>query len=363
MRGEAPRQANIMLAITPDQLVPADHPIREIKRIVDGALVELSPLFEAIYARNGRPSTPPEHLIKAQLLIALFSVRGMRAFCEQLRYNMLFKWFLDLNVDDEPFDASTYSKNQERLMSAEIAQALMQRVGAEAHRRQLLSAEHFTVDGTYLDAWASLKSVHPKDGSGAPRPPGKNPSVNYRGQRRKNETHRSTTDPDARLAKRGDRDGTRLCLAGHVLMENRNGLVVDATIARTAGAPEWEMALRMLERLPPGRKTVGGDSAYDNRGFVRGTRAIGVTPHVTQVTPTPWRGSAIDKRTTRHACYLQSLKKRKRVEEIFGWLKTVGGGRKLRYIGLDRNQLWLTLAVTAYNLVRMARIQKQALAT
>jgi len=359
MRGETTRQVR-MLAITPDALVPPHHPIRQIKPIVDRALAELSPLFEEIYARVGRPSIPPEHLLKAQLLMALFSVPSSRRFCDQLQYNMLFKWFLDLNVDDPPFHASTFSKNQERLLSQDVARRFLLQIIDEARRRRLLSEEHFTVDGTLLDAWASMKSLRAK-GDGEERPPaGKNPDVDYRGQRRTNETHVSTTDPDARLARKGKEQPARLCLAGHVLMEHRSGLAVDVQITRSAGAPEWEVALGMLDRLPrSGRKTVAGDRAYDTKGFVAGCRARRVTPHVAQYPTTKRRRSAIDGRTTRHPGYRVSQRFRKRVEEIFGWVKTVGGGRKLRFIGLARNQFWAEMVAAAYDLVRMVRLERQ----
>lgn len=358
MRGDTTRQVR-MLAITPDALVPEDHPIRQIKPIVDRALQELSPLFEEIYAHVGRPSIPPEHLLKAQLLMALFSIPSARRFCDQLQYNMLFKWFLDLNVDDPAFHASTFSKNQERLLSQDVARRFLLQLVEEARRRGLLSDEHFTVDGTLLDAWASMKSLRPKAGDDAGRPaPGKNPDVDYRGQRRRNETHRSKTDPDARLARKGDGQPARLCFAGHVLMEHRSGLAVDVQVTRAAGAPEWAVALGMLDRRPgSGRKTVAGDRAYDTKGFVAGCRARGVTPHVAQYPTTQRRTSAIDGRTTRHPSYRQSQRFRKRVEEIFGWVKTVGGGRKLRFIGLPRNQMWAELTVAAYNLVRLARLE------
>ena len=253
MRGETTRQVR-MLAITPDAMVPPDHPIRQIKPIVDQALAQLSPLFEEIYARVGRPSIPPEHLLKAQLLMALFSVPSARRFCDQLQYNMLFKWFLDLNVDDPPFHASTFSKNQERLLSQDVARRFLLQIVGEARRRRLLCEEHFTVDGTLLDAWASMKSLRPK-GDGEELPPaGKNPDVDYRGQRRRNETHVSRTDHDARLARKGNGQPARLCFSGHVLMEHRSGLAVDVEITRATGAPEWEVALAMLDRLAGGRR-------------------------------------------------------------------------------------------------------------
>lgn len=246
-------------------------------------------------------------------------------------------------------------------MSQDVARRFLLQIVEEARRRRLLSDEHFTVDGTLLDAWASLKSLRPngKDDDRPPEASGKNPDVDYRGQRRRNETHRSTTDPDARLARKGDGQPARLSFAGHVLMEHRSGLAVDVQVTRAVGAPEWAVALEMLDRLP-GRKrrSIAGDRAYDTKGFVAGCRARGVTPHVAQYPRTVRRKSAIDGRTTRHPGYRVSQRCRKRVEEIFGWLKTVGGGRKLRFIGLERNQMWAELTVAAYNLVRMARLER-----
>jgi transposase len=356
MRGDANRQATMLTAITPDQKVPQDHPIRAIKPIVDRALRELSPTFTAMYAKVGRPSIPPEHLLKGCLLIALYSIRSERQFCERLEYDLLFKWFLDLNIEDPAFDASTFSKNKERLLEHDVARRFFQAVREEARRRRLLSADHFTVDGTLLEAWASMKSVRPKEGGGPPRGGGKNPTVDYRGQRRSNETHTSTTDPEARLARKGAGKETRLCFAGHVLMENRTGLVVEVAITQASGRAEREAALQLLGRRKGRRRTVGADKGYDTRDFVAGCRALGVTPQVAEHTNK--RRSAIDGRVRRHAGYAVSQWKRKRVEEIFGWLKTVGGGRKLRYIGLARNQLWAELTAAVYNLVRIVRIER-----
>lgn len=357
MRGDTTRQV-MMTATTPDQLVPMDHPIRKIKPIVDRALAELSPVFEEIYSRVGRPSIPPEHLLKAQLLMALFSVPSARRFCDQLQYNMLFKWFLDLNIDDQPFHASSFSKNQERLLSQDVARRFLLQLVEEARRQDLISSDHFSVDGTLLEAWASLKSLRPRDSDDeGPPDGGRNPSVDYHGERRKNATHVSATDAEARLARKGDNQAARLCFAGHVLMEHRSGLAVDVAVTQAVGVTEWEAAVEMLERLPGGgRKTVAGDRGYDNRAFVRACRQRRITPHVAQFPTTRNRKSAIDGRTTRHPGYRQSQRWRKRVEEIFGWLKTVGGGRKLRYIGVKRNQMWAEMAVAAYNLVRMARL-------
>jgi transposase len=361
MRGEQTRQAEIMLAITPDQLVPPDHPIRRIKPIVDRALAELSPTFERIYSRIGRPSIPPEHLLKAQLLMALFSVPSARRFCDQLQYNMLFRWFLDLNVADGSFNASSFSKNQERLLSAEVTQRFLAEVVAEARRRHLLSEEHFTVDGTLLEAWASMKSVRPKDDDMPPGAGGRNPFADYRGHRRSNDTHQSRTDPEARLMRKSYGQETLLCFAGHILMENRSGLVVDVEVTRSVGETEWDAALTMLDRMPvrASRITVGADRAYDNKRFVRGCRRLRITPHVAQFPTSDRRHSQIDKRTTRHEGYRTSQRIRKRVEEIFGWWKTVAGGYKLRFRGVSRNRMHAQMVASAYNLLRMAKLETQ----
>jgi transposase len=339
--------------VTADQLVPEDHPIRQIRPIVDNALRQLSPTFNRMYAETGRPSIPPEHLLKGCLLIALYSVRSERQFCERLQYDLLFKWFLDLNIIDPAFDASTFSKNKERLLEHEVAREFLGAVLLEARRRRLLSEDHFTVDGTLLEAWASLKSFRPKDGGdGSPAAGEKNPSVDFHGEQRTNDTHRSTTDPEARLARKGSGKEARLCFTGHVLMENRNGLVVDVAVTQATGTAERQAALDLLERVPGSRRvTIGGDKNYDTADFVTRCRRMNVTPHVAR---RQW--SIVDRRTTRHAGYLVSQRVRKRVEEIFGWVKTVGGGRKLRYKGVARNQLWWELTAAAYNLVRMARL-------
>jgi transposase len=363
MRGEVNKQAAIMLAVTPDQLVPKDHPIRRIKPLVDQALAKLSPLFESIYARIGRPSIPPEHLLKAQLLMALYSVPSARRFCDQLQYNMLFKWFLDLNIDDKPFNASSFSKNQERLLSADVARRFLLEVVEQARQRQLLSEEHFSVDGTLLESWASLKSFRPigKDGEEPPGVTGgrggKDVEVDYKGEKRSNATHRSTTDPEARLARKPFSQA-KLCYLGHALMENRNGLIVDIELTQAAGVTEWQTALDMLDRSTERkrRRTLGADRNYDNRGFVAGCRERGVTPHVTQYPTTPRRHSAIDRRTTRHPGYGLSLRVRKRIEEVFGWWKTIGGARKLRYRGTQRNRAFAQLSAATYNLLRMANL-------
>jgi len=359
MRGNNEQQAAVMLYITPDQKVPQEHPIRSIKPIVDRALLKLSPVFNQMYKKIGRPSIPPEHLLKASLLIALYSVRSERQFCERLEYDLLFKWFLDQNIDTPAFDASTFSKNRERLLAHDVARQFFDAVLAEARERELLSDEHFTVDGTLLEAWASMKSVQPRDGGSPPTRGGRDWDVDYRGEQRSNETHASTTDPEARLMRKGLGKETKLCFAGHVLMENRNGLVVDIDLTQATGRAEREAALRMLDRLPPKKRrlTLGGDKGYDTREFVAELRQRKVTPHVAQ--NQSGRRSAIDGRTTNHGGYRVSQRVRKRVEEIFGWVKTVGGGRKLRYIGLKPNRLWAEFTAAGYNLVRMVRIERQ----
>lgn len=357
MRGRADTQATMLSLVTADDLVPEEHPIREIKPMVEKALRELSPTFSLMYAETGRPSIPPEHLLKACLLVALFSVRSERQFCERLRYDLLFKWFLDMNIIDPVFDASTFSKNKERLLEHEVAKGFLGAVLDEARHRRLLSEDHFTVDGTLLEAWASLKSFRPKDDSGSRSASGeKNPEVDFHGEKRTNDTHRSTTDPQARLAKKGRGKEAKLSFTGHVLMENRNGLVVDVAMTQATGTAERDTALYLLGRLPGTRRvTVGGDKGYDTLDFIAGCRTMKVTPHVARRST-----SKIDGRTTRHAGYQLSQRMRKRVEEIFGWAKTVAGGRKLRYRGVERNRLWWEFTAAAYNLLRMAKIALSA---
>jgi transposase len=352
MRGKPENQIIMLSSLTPDQLIPQEHPIRKIKPLVDQALAELSPIFNQMYAEIGRPSIPPEHLLKACLLIALYSIRSERQFCERLRYDLLFKWFLGLNIMDDSFNYSVFSKNKARLLEHQVSRELLGKVIEEARQRHLLSEEHFTVDGTLLEAWASLKSFQPKDEGKPPSSGEKNPDVNFHGQQRTNETHESTTDGEARLAKKGAGKEAKLCFMGHVLMENRNGLVVDMILTQATGTAEREAALTMLSRVPSsGRLTLGADKNYDTENFITACRDWNVTPHVACRQTT-----ILDRRTTRHSGYQISQRIRKRVEEIFGWIKTVGEGRKLRYKGIVRNQLWLELTVAAYNLVRMAKL-------
>jgi transposase len=358
MRGDATEQAEMLLAMTPDSFVPADHPIREIKAIVDRVLRELSPVFAEMYADRGRPSIPPEHLLKALLLKSLYSVRSERQLCERLHYDLLFKWFLDLNISSPAFDPTSFTKNRDRLLDHDVAGQFFAAVLAEARRRQLLSSDHFTVDGTLLEAWASMKSVRPRDDD-APRGGGKNPSVDFRGTHRSNLTHASTTDPDARLARKAAGQTTRLCYAGHALMENRNGIITDILITQATGTAEREAAVAMVDRRGGRRRiTLGADKAYDAQGFIADLRERAVTPHVAQHLTR--RRSRVDGRVTRHPGYAQSQRKRKRVEEFFGWVKTVGGGRKLAFIGVVKNQLWAYMAAAAFNLVRIANIARAA---
>ena len=343
-----------MLGLTPEEFVPRDHPLRRIKPLVDSALGRMSPLFDEVYAAGGRPSIPPEHLLKASLLMAFYTIRSERQFCEQLRYNILFKWFLDLNVEDEPFHPTTFTRNRERLLEADAARVLLKEVVKEARRRRLFSADQFTVDGTLLEAWASHKSYRPRDEQ-LPRGDGRNPDADCIGECRRRETHASTTDPKARLYRNGKQQGAQLCYFGHVLSENRHGLVVDVELTEADGYGDREAALEMLARSVCGPAMLGADRGYDTPDFVRDVRRLGVTPHVAQNE----RGlrSAIDRRTTRHPGYRHSQRRRKRVDEVFGWIKTIGGGGKLRYLGWARNKLCLELTAAAYNLTRLSQVQ------
>ncbi|HUY53761.1 MAG TPA: IS5 family transposase [Candidatus Nanopelagicaceae bacterium] len=359
MRGTTSRQVTMLGVIDPEELIPTNHPIRRIRPLVEAALVELEPTFERMYAENGRPSIPHEHLLKSCLLMALYSIRSERQFCERLRYDLLFKWFLDLNVEDEPFDHSSFAKNRERLLDHRVSRQFFEAVVAQAKRRHLLSSQHFTVDGTLLESWASMKSLRPRRGDGPGTHPGgggKNADVDFRGQRRANETHYSTTDPEARMARKGLGKETRLCFTGHVLMENRHGLAVDVELTPATGTSEREAAMTMLQRRVGrwGRCTLGADKGYDTREFVDRCRAMGVAPHIAM--RESWWANGHLARLQGTAGYQVSQRRRKRVEEIFGWAKTVGGGRKLRYLGVERNRLWVELTAAAFNLVRMSNL-------
>jgi transposase len=344
--------------LSTEDLIPKDHPIRRIRRIVDEVLGDLNGEFDAMYSPVGRPSIPPEQLLKATVLMALYSMRSERAFCERLNYDLLFKWFLDLPIDAKAFDATTFTKNRNRLLEAEIADRFFAAVVRQAQLRRYVSSEHFSVDGTLLEAWASHKSFKPKDGSGGgPTPPaGRNAEVQWHGQQRSNDTHASTTDPEARLYRKSFNTAAKLCYSGHLLMENRNALIVDAELTTADGYAERATAIEMLARRPATarRRTVAGDKGYDTRGFVAQARDLGFTPHVAQNTTR--QRSAIDGRTTRHAGHTTSMRVRKRIEEPFGWIKTIGGGRKLRYIGRERNRAWFKITAAVYNLIRITAL-------
>jgi transposase len=359
VRGKRRTQVTMLAFVDLEERVPPTHPLRTIKRLVDQATAELSPLFDQMYAQVGRPSIPPERLLKASLLISFYSVRSERAFCEELDYNLLFRWFLDMELIEPSFDATVFTKNRQRLLAHEVGQQLFDRVLGEAHAWGLLSDEHFTVDGTLLEAAASLKSFKPRDGEPPPSTDGDpgNPSVDFHGEKRSNATHQSTTDAEARLLRKGKGKEAKLVFLGHALMENRHGLLVDFQVSQATGTAERDVVPELLDRAKRRRfrpHTIGADKNYDTRDCVKTMRAHRVTPHVAQ--NTSGRRSAIDGRTTRHAGYRLSQRIRKRVEEIFGWMKTVGGFRRTRYRGVDRTGLAGYLVATAYNLVRMARL-------
>src|SRR5256712_68160 len=355
MRGHDDQAAHLFSYVSPEQRVPADHPLRAIRQMTDRVLAKLSRKFTRMYSDIGRPSIAPEKLLRTLLLQVLYTIRSERMLMEQLEYNLLFRWFVGLNIDDPVWDATVFSKNRDRLLAADVAALFFQAVLDEAKARDLISDEHFTVDGTLLEAWASLKSFKKVDDDDPPPDDPGNPTVNFHGESRSNKTHASTTDPDAKLARKGHGKEAKLSYTGSVLMENRNGLAVDATVELATGTAERDAAFAMAGQIPgDGRVTLGGDKNYDTAGFVEDLRDLNVTPHVAQ--NDKHRRSAIDKRTTRHPGYLISQKKRKRVEEIFGWLKTVGGLRKLRHRGLDRVEWMFTFGVAAYNLVRIRNL-------
>jgi transposase len=355
MRGRDRQTGKLFSYISPEELVPADHPLRAIRSLVNAALDRLSPQFAAIYARNGRPSIAPERLLRALLLQALFSVRSERQLMQQITYNMLFRWFIGLAMDAPVWDVTVFTKNRDRLLEGDIARGFLVAILADPQVKPLLSAEHFSVDGTLIEAWASMKSFRPKDGGGEPPAPGRNGERDFRGEKRANDTHASTTDPDARLFRKSSGQASQLCHMGHVLMENRNGLVMDATVTTATGTAEREAASAMLGELPRGgRVTVGADKLFDTCDFVAEMRRLGVTSHVAQ--HTNGRRSAIDRRTTRHAGYAASQRIRKRIEEVFGWMKTAGGLRKTRHRGTDRVGWVFTFTAAAYNLVRIPKL-------
>jgi transposase len=342
--------------LSPEQRVPANHPLRAIRQITDTVLKQLSHLFSQIYSEVGRRSVAPEKLLRALLLQVLYTVRSERMLMEQLEYNLLFRWFVGLNLDESVWDVTVFTKNLQRLLEADVAREFFGLVVEQARELNLMSDEHFTVDGTLLEACASLKSFQKVGGEPTPPPddPG-NPTVDFHGESRSNKTHESTTDPDAQLARKGNGKKAKLSYSGHVLMENRNGLVADVEVLQAHGTAERDAALVMMESIPGNQSvTVGADKSYDTKDFVAEARNLNVRLHVAQ--NNKGRKSAIDGRTTRHAGYLVSQRKRKRVEEIFGWMKTVGGMRKLRHRGLHLVGWMFTFAAAAYNLVRIRNL-------
>lgn len=360
MRGERQPQITMLSLQQPGDLVPKDHPLRLVKGLADAALWELNSTFDKMYSKKGRASVPPERLLKATLLMAFYSVRSERLFCEQLAYNMLFRWFLDMDNSEGPFDHSTFSQNRERLLKHDVAGKFFAEIVGQARDKGLMSDDHFTVDGTLIEAWASLKSFRPKGEKRDEDPPDDpgNPTVNFHGEKRSNKTHESTTDPEARLMKKGPGKEAKLSYSQNVLMENRNGLMLDVLIATADGFAERKSALEMLDRSLPGtrRVTLAGDKGFDTADFVAACRERNVTPHVAANTGRAG-GSAIDERTLRHVGYKISQVIRKRVEEIFGWTKSVGGFRKTRYKGIRRNQFAAYMVGAAYNLLRIARLE------
>jgi transposase len=357
MRGKDTQQNAMFSYVSPERRVPADHPLRPIRDMVDVALKGLSRSFGRMYADWGRPSIAPEKLLRALLLQVLYSIRSERLLMEQLEYNLLFRWFVGLNMDEPVWVPTVFSKNRDRLLSGEIAEKFFAQVLEQARAGELLSDEHFSVDGTLIEAWASQKSFQKKDQNQAPPPEDRgNPTVDFHGENRRNDTHESTTDPEARLARKSSGHESKLAYCGNVLIENRNGLVVDTELVLCSGTAERDAALRMAERIEgEDRVTVGADKGYDTRGFVREMRERNVTPHVSQNTNRSG-GSAIDGRTTRHSGYQVSQRKRKRIEEVFGWLKTVGMLRKTRHRGVFKVGWVFTFAAAAYNLVRMKNL-------
>lgn len=360
MRGDNQEAGAVFSYISAEQRVPADHPLRVVRKMVDTALKGMSAEFDRMYSRVGRPSIPPEKLLRALLLQVFYSIRSERQLMEQLDYNMLFRWFVGLSMDDRVWDASSFSKNRERLLKSQIATGFFQGIREQAERAGWMSDEHFTVDGTLIEAWASQKSFRPKDPDGGNcggNSASRDVEMDFRGQKRSNETHASRTDPDARLAKKGPGGEARLTYMGHVLMENRNGLVVENLLTITGGRAEQEAAVNLVGRLRHTKRiTVGMDKAYDVASCVAGIRNLNATPHVAQKKS----GSALDGRTIRHPGYQISQRLRKRVEEIFGWTKTVGQYRKTRFRGAPRVGWAFTFVLTAYNLTRMTNLSLSA---
>ena len=374
MRGSDARSGELFSYVDLEARVPSKHPLRVIREIANEALAELDADFAALYSGLGRSSIAPERLLRASLLQAFYTIRSERQLMEQLDYNLLYRWFVGLGVDDAVWDHSTFSKNRDRLLDADVAAKFLAAVLDHRRVRRLLSDEHFSVDGTLIEAWASMKTFRPKDGSGDPPGPGRNGEKDFRGERRRNETHGSTTDPDAKLFRKGNGREARLCFMGHALMENRSGLIVQARLSQATGRAEREAAIAMIERHRAGgasstrpgerRLTLGADKGYDVAAFVGELRQMHVTPHIARNdAPTKTgrrRRTRIDARTTRHPGYALSQRVRKRIEEAFGWAKTIGGLGKVKQRGLGRVGFRFTFAMAAYNLVRLPRLLAEA---
>ena len=359
MRGDDPRHESMFSYVTPAARVRADHPLRPIRRMTDAALDRLSPRFARLYATTGRPSIPPEQLLRALLLQILYSIRSERLLVEELDYSVLYRWFVGLSMDDAIWDATAFTKNRDRLLHGDIADAFFAEILAAIRADGLLSDEHFTVDGTLLEAWASHKSFKPKDGPSTPPDDPKNPTVNFHGHQRRNDTHQSTTDPDARLYKKAVGREAKLGYLAHLLTENRHGFIVDTAVTDAMGTAERDAALMLLGELPltTRRVTVGADKNFDMPAWVAAVRQMNITPHVAQHTTK--RRSAIDGRTTRHPGYALSQRCRKKVEQPFGWMKTVGLLRKLRHRGGRKVDWIVSFTAAVYNLVRWRTLAAQ----
>jgi transposase len=358
MRGEDERSGSLFSYVDLEARVGKNHPLRAIRAMVNEALAALAGEFSALYSPIGRPSIPPEKLLRAMLLQAFYSIRSERQLMDRLEFDLLFRWFVGIGIDDAAWDHSVFSKNRDRLLEGDIAAKLLSAVLAQPRVKRLLSTDHFSVDGTLIEAWASTKSFKPKDGSGEPPVDGsgRNRETDFHGEKRSNDTHASTTDPEARLYRKGAGKEAKLCFMGHALMENRNGLVVDACLTPADGHAERVAALHMIEPGAdrPQAITVGADKAYDAEDFVNELRSMKVTPHVAQ--NTSGRSSAIDGRTTRHAGYVVSQRIRKRIEEAFGWIKTIAGQEQTKFRGCDRVGWAFTFAAAAYNLTRLPKL-------
>jgi transposase len=357
MRGEDERSGSLFSYVDLETRVGQAHPLRVVRAIVNEALAALAGEFSGLYSPMGRPSIPPEKLLRAMLLQAFYSIRSERQLMERLEFDLLFRWFVGLGVDDAAWDHSTFSKNRERLLEGDVAAKLLNAVLAQPRVKRLLSTDHFSVDGTLIEAWASMKSFKPKDGGEPPtQGGGRNSEADFHGEKRSNETHASTTDPEAKLYRKGPGKEAKLCFMGHALMENRNGLVVDACLTQADGHAERIAALHMIEPRAdrPQAITLGADKAYDVADFVNELRSMKVTPHVAQ--NTSGRSSAIDGRTTRHAGYASSQRIRKRIEEVFGWMKTIAGQEKTKFRGRERVGWAFAFAAAAYNLARLPKL-------